>query len=160
MDTTLEGRKVTWLYAILYGLCAELVPIIANLLYVYVWGNLINPELNLSFTQEYMTDIGALIFQTIGFLTYFGTAFWIAKRSRVRTLYNGFRMVLAGIVLEFVFYWIVGVEFLPRYAFSFLTYFVAIALAAITPPVLKGRKTHRKDWDAHKDEEYEKKKRR
>lgn len=157
MDTTLEGRKVTWLYAILYGLSAELVPIIANLLYVFVWGNLINPELNLSFTHEYMTNTGVLIFQTIGFLSYFGTAFWIAKRSRVRTLYNGFRLVLAGIVAELLFYWIVGVEFLPRYAFSFLTYFVAIALAAITPPILKGRKTHRKDWDAHKDEEYDKK---
>ena len=157
MDTTLENRKINWGLIAIYGLVSELVPITALLLYVFVWGNLINPDYNLSFTHEMMTEIGVFILMCIGFLSHAGTSFWIAKRSRVRTLFNGFRLLLVVIVVEIAFYYIVGLNFQLRYAFTFLTYAIGIVLAAITPPVLKGRKTHRKDWDALKDKEYEKK---
>ncbi len=156
MDTTLEDRKITWGLTAIYGLVSELVPIIALLLYVFVWGNLIN-DYNLSFTHEFMSEIGVFILMCIGFLSHAGTSFWIAKRSRTRTLFNGFRLLLTVIVVEIAFYYIVGLDFRLRYSFTFLTYAVGIVLAAITPPVLKGKKTHRKDWDALKDEEYEKK---
>lgn len=158
MDTTLEDRRIGWGLIALYALCVELVPITVNLLYVYVWGNLIN-DYNLRFTDQYMTDLGSLIFMTIGFLSYAGTAFWIAKRSRTRTLYNGLRLVLFGIIYEVLFYWIIGVGFEFRYAFSFLFYLIAVLIATIIPPILKGRQTHLKDWDARKGEEYHKKKR-
>lgn len=159
MDTTLEGRKITWLHIFLYALVSELAPIVANLLYVYVWGNLINPDLNLSFTHGYMTEIGVFIFMCVGFLSHTGTSFWIAKASRVRTLFNGARLLLVVIVLEVIFYYIVGLEYRIHYAFTFLVYAIGIILAAVTPPILKGRKTHLKDWDKHKDEEYHKAKR-
>lgn len=158
MDTTLEDRRIGWGLIALYALVTELVPIIANLLYVYVWGNLIN-DYNLRFTEQYMTDLGAFIFMTLGFLSYAGTAIWIAKRSRTRTMYNGLRLVLIGAIIEIIFYWIIGVGFEFRYAFSFLSYLVAVILATLTPPILKGRQTHLKDWDARKDEEYHQKKR-
>lgn len=159
MDTSLEGKKINWIYIISYGFVAELIPILAVVLHVYVWGNLIHPEYNLSFTQEYMTRVGVPILQSVGFLSYAAIAFWIAKRSRVRTLYNGFRLLLVGIIVELIFYWIIGVGFEFRYAFSLITYPIAIILATLTPPILKGKQTHLKDWDARKDEEYHKKKR-
>ena len=159
MDTTLSDRKITWGLIALYGLVSELVPITALLIYVYVWGNLINPEMNISFTHEMMSEIGVFIFMVVGFLSHSGTSFWIAKRSRVRTLFNGFRLLLAVIVVEIAFYYIVGLNFQMRYFFTFLVYAVGIVLAAITPPVLKGKKTHRKDWDVHKDENYHEAKR-
>ena len=159
MDTSLENRKITPTIIALYGLCAELVPITANLLYVYVWGNLIHPELNLSFTESYMEDTGVMIFLSIGFLSYLGTAFWIAKRSLTRTFFNSARLVLAGAIVELIFYWIIGVSFEFRYAFSFITYLVAVLIATLTPTLMKGKKTHRKNWDEKKDQEYEKVKR-
>ncbi len=155
MDTSLEDRRISWGLIALYALCAEIVPIIANLLYVYVWGNLIN-DYNLEFNDPYMTDLGAMIFLSVGFLSYAGITVWIAKRRRTRTLYNGLRMVLIGIVYELLFYWLVGVSFEFRYAFSFLTYLIAVILATLTPPILKGKQTHLKDWDSRKDEEYHK----
>lgn len=158
MDTTLEDRKITWPYIIMYGVASELVPIIANLLYVFVWGNLISGN-DLRFTHEYMSEIGVFIFMCIGFLTHAGTSFWIAKASRTRTLYNGFRLLLVIIAVEIAFYYIVGIGFQFRYSFSFLTYAIGIVLAAVTPPILKGRRTHLKDWDKNKDREYEKTKR-
>jgi hypothetical protein len=158
MDTSLEDRRINWGLIVLYALCAELVPIIVNLLYVFVWGNLIN-DYNLRFNDAYMTDLGSMIFLSVGFLSYAGTAFWISKRSRTRTMYNGFRLVLAGIVFELLFYWIIGVSFELRYAFSFLTYLIAVILATLTPPILKGKQTHLKDWDSRKDKEYHEKKR-
>ena len=157
MDTTLSGRKINWGLIALYGLVSELAPITALLIYVFVWGNLINPEMNLSFTHEMMSEIGVFILMTVGFLSHSGTSFWIAKRSRVRTLFNGFRLLLVVIVVEIAFYYIVGLNFQMRYFFTFLVYAVGIVLAALTPPVLKGKKTHRKDWDVRKDEEYHKK---
>ena len=156
MDTTLSDRKITWGLIALYGFVSELVPITALLIYVYVWGNLINPEMNISFTHEMMSEIGVFILMCVGFLSHSGTSFWIAKRSRVRTLFNGFRLLLAVIVVEIAFYYIVGLSFEMRYFFTFLVYAVGIVLAAITPPVLKGKKTHRKDWDVRKDENYHK----
>ena len=158
MDTTLEDRKIKWPHIIMYGVVSEMVPIIANLLYVFVWGNLIS-DANLRFTHDYMSEIGVFIFMVVGFLTHAGTSFWIAKASRTRTLFNGFRLLLVIIVVEIAFYYIVGLEFRIHYAFSFLTYAIGIILAALTPPILKGRRTHLKDWDKRKDQEYEETKR-
>ena len=157
MDTTLEDRKINWFLIFLYGAIAELPGIIGNLVYVYLIGTPMSETYRMGFNAEYMDHIGMFIFMCLNFLSFFGIAFWIAKRNRTRTLYNGMRLVIVGIIIELLFYWIVGVDFKLRYAFTFATYLVAIALAGLNPFILKGKRKHLKDWDAHKDEEYEKK---
>lgn len=156
MDTTLENRRVTWPIIIAYGIAAALPGIIANLIYVYLIAEPMSDAYTLRFNEEYMTRIGIFIFMSIGFISYLSTAFWIAKRNRTRTLYNSFRLVLVGYITELIFLWIVGVEYRIFYAFNIGVYLVAVVIASFNPLSLKGKKTHQKDWDARKDENYEK----
>jgi hypothetical protein len=157
MDTTLEDRRVNWLHIILYGLVAALPGIVANLIYVYMIGEPMSDAYELRFDVEYMTRIGIFIFMTIGFLSYTGIAFWIAKPNRTRTLYNGARLVLVGHLFEILFLFLMGVTYKIAYLFAPATYMVGIVIAAFTPLLLKGRQTHAKDWDARKDPNYDKK---
>lgn len=157
MDTTLEDRKINWFLITLYGIIAALPGIIGNLVYVYLIGERMSDTYVLGFNHEYMSHIGIHMLYVLNWLSVFGITFWIAKRNRTRTLYNGMRLLLVVIVVELLFFWIIGLEFRLRYAFSWLFYLVAIALAGVTPFILKGKRKHLKDWDAHKDEEYHKK---
>ncbi len=160
MDTTLQDRRITWFLIILYGIIAALPGIIGNLIYVYLIGSPMSDAYPLSFNQEYMSRIGIFIFMALGFLSYAGIAFWIAKRNRVRTLYNSFRLVLVGFITEVIFLMIVGVQYTFAYAFTFAVYLVAAVIASFTPVLLKGRETHAKDWDARKDKNYDEQTRR
>lgn len=157
MDTTLEDRRVNWLYIIIYGIIAALPGILGNLIYVYMIGEPMSDTYPLAFTQQYMTRIGIFIFMTLGFLSYSGIAFWIAKPNRTRTLYNSARLVLVGFLTELLFLWIVGVEYRIGYVFTLAVYFVAAIIASFTPLLLKGKQTHAKDWDARKDKNYDQK---
>ena len=156
MDTTLEDRRINWFLIALYGIIAALPGIIANLIYVYLIGEPMSDTYELGFNQEYMTRIGVFIFMVMGFLSYAGISFWISKRNRTRTLYNSVRLVFVGFLVELLFYWIIGVEYRIGYAFTLAVYLVAVLLAAFTPLMLKGKRKHLKDWDARKDEQYEK----
>lgn len=155
MDTTLQDRRINWPLIIIYGIIAALPGIIGNLIYVYLIGQPMSDSYPLSFNQEYMSRIGVFIFMAVGFLSYAAIAFWIAKRNRVRTLYNSFRLVLVGFLVELLFLWIVGIQYTFAYAFTLAVYLVAAVIASFTPVLLKGKKKHAKDWDARKDEGYE-----
>lgn len=144
MDTSLEGKKITWKYIIPYGIVTELVPISLLLIHVYVWGNLLNPDLALSLTHEYMIDYGMFFLLAGGFIAFSGTTLWIAKRSISRTFYNGVRLVIVGSIVEILFFFIVGLEFRMIYVFSILVKFVASILGGVTPRLLKGKQTHKK----------------
>lgn len=157
MDTTLEGRRINWFYIILYGIIAALPGILGNLIYVYLIDEPMSDAYQTAFTQEYMTRIGIFIFMTLGFLSYSGIAFWIAKPNRTRTLYNSVRLVMVGFLVEMLFLWIVGVEYRIGYFFTLAVYLIAAVIASFTPVLLKGRQTHAKDWDARKDANYDKK---
>lgn len=157
MDTTLADRKINWIHIILYALCAALPSILANLIYVYLIGEPMSDSYELRFDQEYMMRIGLFIFMTLGFLSYGGIAFWIAKPNRARTLRNSVRLVLVGYIFELIFLWIVGVEFRFAYLFAPAVYMIAVIVTSFTPLILKGRRKHLKDWDTHKDENYDKK---
>lgn len=157
MDTTLEDRRINWFLIILYGIIAELPGILGNLIYVYLIGESMSDAYPLAFTQEYMSRIGIFIFMTLGFLSYSGISFWIAKPNRSRTLFNSFRLVLVGFVVELLFLWIVGIEYRIGYAFTPAVYLVAVVIGSFTPMLLKGRQKHAKDWDARKDANYDKK---
>lgn len=164
MDTTLEDRKVTLVHIISYGVVTALIPIIANLLYVY-GGNLLDAERNMRFDDEYMRDMGFVIYQGIGFLAFWGTSFWIARKSRVRTLQINFSMLLVGFITVLLFNWIMGVSITDWGIFSLhlfyvlLTWAVGTLFGSIIPRILKGKRTHHEDWDARKDKEYHEKKR-
>lgn len=163
-DTTLEDRKVTTGHIIAYGVVAALIPIIANLLYVY-GGNLLDAGRNMRFDDEFMLDMGFVIYQGIGFLTFWGTAFWIARKSRVRTLQNSVGMLVVGFVTVLLFDWIMGISVTNLRMFGYhlfyilLTWTVGILFGSIIPRILKGKRTHHEDWDARKDKEYHEKKR-
>ena len=157
MDTTLENRRIGWGLIFLYGLIAALPGIVANLIYVYLIGEPMSDTYVMGFNHEYMSRIGIFIFMIVGFLSYTGIAFWIAKPDRTRALFNGVRLVLVGHLFEILFLFIVGVGYQIGYAFAPATYMVGIIIASFTPLMLKGRKTHLKDWDARKDENYDRK---
>lgn len=164
MDTTLEDRKVTLIHIISYGVVTALIPIIANLLYVY-GGNLFDSERNMRFDDEYMQDMGFVIYQGVGFLAFWGTSLWIARKSTVRTLQVNFGMLLAGFVTVLLFNWIMGISILNLRMFGFhifyilLTWAVGVVFGSVTPRILKGKQTHHKNWDTRKDKEYHEKKR-
>jgi hypothetical protein len=164
MDTSLEDRKITLVHIISYGVVTALIHIIAGLLYVY-GGNLLDAERNLSYDDEYMRNMGLVIYQGIGFLSFTGTSFWIARKSRVRTLQINFSMLFFGFIATLLFDWLMGISILDfsmfgMYLFyTLLTWAVGVVLGSFTPRVLKGKRTHHENWDARKDREYHEKKR-
>lgn len=164
MDTTLEDRKVTFIHIISYGVVTALIPIIANLLYVY-GGNLLDAERNMRFDDEFMRDMGFVIYQGIGFLAFWGTAMWVSRKSRVRTLQINFGMLLAGFITVMLFDWIMGISiwnlsmFGLHIFYTLLTWAIGVLFGSLIPRILKGKRTHHEDWDARKDKEYHEKKR-
>ncbi len=144
MDTSLEGKKITWKYIIPYGIVTELLPISFLLIHVYVYGRILNPESGLVFNDKYMIDYGMFFILAAGFIAFAGTSLWIAKRSISRTFYNGFRIVLVGSIVEIIFFLLVGLQIRWIYVFSFLVKLVASVLGSVTPPLLKGKRTHKK----------------
>lgn len=159
MDTSLEDRKITLVYIIAYGVTTALIPIIVNLLYVY-GGNLLDAERNLRITDEYMHQMGLVILQGVGFLSFAGTSFWIARKSRIRTLQNNFSMLIFGFITVLLFIWIMGLT-LSRWYFFYvlLSWAVGTLIGSFIPRILKGKRTHHENWDVNKDEEYHRKKR-
>jgi hypothetical protein len=155
MDTTLEDRRITWPLILLYGVIAALPGIFGNLIYVYLLGSP-SDAYPPGFNQEYMSRIGIFIFMTLGFLSYSGNAFWIARRNRASTLYNSVRLVLTGFLVEVLFILLMGIEYQLAYSFTLVVYLVGALIASFTPLMLKGKRKHLKDWDAQKTEETEK----
>lgn len=136
MDTTLENQKVKPIHILSYGFVAEAIPIIALLLYV-----LFSSEGELS--QGFMEETGFFILLTVSFFSFLAISFWIAKRSKHKTFLNGIYLVIVGVVLELIFYWIIQIDFRIIFIFSFLGKFVAIIIAGVTPITLKGTKERR-----------------
>ena len=145
MDTTLENQKVKPIHILSYGFVAEIIPIVALLLYVLFSRD---GELSNSFMQE----TGFIILLTVSFFSFLAISFWIAKRNKHKTFLNGVLLVITGIVFELIFYWIIQVDFQVLFIFSFLGKFVGVMIAGVTPITLKGTKERRpRDDHDHKD---------
>lgn len=140
MDTTLENQKVKPIHILSYGFVAEMIPIIGVILYV-----LLSKEE--TFSQSFMEDTGFLVLLTLGFFSFLAISFWIAKKNKHKTFLNGIYLVIVGIVLELLFYWIIQVEFRPVFVYSFLGKIVGVMIAGVTPITLKGTKERRPDDD-------------
>ncbi len=145
MDTTLENQRVKPIHIISYGFVAEIIPIAALLLYILFSRD---GELSASFMQE----TGFMILLSVGFFSFLGISFWIAKRNKHKTFLNGVLLAVTGIVFELLFYFIIQVNFQAVFIFSFLGKFVAVMIAGVTPITLKGTKDRRPTDDHdHKD---------
>ena len=136
MDTTLENQKIKPIHILSYGFVAEIIPIIGIILYV-----LLSKEK--AFSQSFMEETGFLVLLTLSFFSFLAISFWIARRSKHKTFLNGIYLVIVGIVLELLFYWIIQVEFRALFVYSFLGKIVGVMIAGLTPITLKGTKKRR-----------------
>lgn len=145
MDTTLENQKVKPIHILSYGFVAEIIPIAALLLYI-----LFSRDGELS--NAFMQETGFMILLSVSFFSFLAISFWIGKRNKHKTFLNGFLLVITGIVLELIFYWIIQVNFQAIFIFSFLGKCVGVMIAGVTPITLKGTKERRPHDDHdHKD---------
>lgn len=147
MDTTLENQKVRPIHILSYGFVAEMIPIGMLLLYVYGYGRLIASDQSYALSQAFMEDTGFIVLLTFGFFSFLAISFWIAKKDKHKTFLNGILLVVVGIVLELLFYWIINVDFRIMFIFSFLGKLVGVMVAGVTPTSLKGTKDRRPDDD-------------
>lgn len=115
---------------ILYGILLELVLVSVQFIYVEFFVTTAPGE-ELAFTAEYMRQTGFLIFQVIGFFVYVLVTYLLLQCLVHNKLSKILAFVVAGAVVELVFYLFMQAAFSGAFLYSILDKFVAGAFGAL-----------------------------
>lgn len=120
----------TYTRAILYGVLTELSLVLFQFIYLKNYTDRI-PEADFNFSSEYMMSNGFYVFQIIGFIVYTIIVFVLIRKVKVNIINKVLTLIVAGAVVELLFYAIIPSDYQMAFFYSVLDKFIAGAFGAI-----------------------------
>lgn len=128
ISTTDQDRSLGQM--ILYGLLLELVLILVQFIYVELFVAT-SPAEEVAFTEQYMRQTGFIIFQVIGFFVYVLATYLLLQRLLHNKIGKIIVFLVAGALLELVFYLFMQASYSGAFLYSILDKLVAAAFGAL-----------------------------
>lgn len=126
----MKSKEFSYTRAILYGVATELLLVLLQFIYLKSYTTN-QPDVEFTFTSEYMMSRGFYVFQIIGFFVYSVVVFLLIRKIKLNTFNKILVMILAGVVVELTFYAIVPADYQMAYFYSVLDKFVAGVFGSI-----------------------------
>lgn len=125
-----DKKEFTYSLAIVYGVVTELVLVLAQFVFL-AFRKLMNQDMTITFSTEYMMSSGFFVFQILGIVVYAFVAYQIIHRYTISSLAFMLVFLVAGGAVELTFYLSIPATYQGAFLYSILDKTLGVAMGMI-----------------------------